>query len=333
MSSPSPKTNFESKDEEVEYVSQVPSKNILEANLINENRKLNDTIVSLSNKQNDTLTLQSQLQKEIESKEQTIDELTYQLNHFVNTENISRDEPGSLKNFDDNGAHSVRSSFSGSLYSLSSILNNDNDSTSGNSGVNVDSKKMLSIVINQRDLLKQKLKRAESQLAEKRKLLETADMNINKLKDKLNYFSKTQSRQNSLASRGSFDVESQVFKQNDVTLDFSDNAHRDSFSRRYSHFEEQSYLNRIHRYISNQFLKDPYKRGMAINYFILLHLVLLFILILQPLKEMHRTDIIKKKSKVGVYGKLSSNLPPTGGNVMHAPGKGNADPAAQNNML
>lgn len=332
MSSPSPKTNIE--NEEVKQVSKVASKNILEANLINENRKLNDTIVSLSNKQNDTLALQSQLQKEIESKEQTIDELTHQLNHFVNTENISGDELGSLKNFDDNDTHSVKSSFSGSMYSLSSLLNNDNDSTSGHSGVNVDSKKMLSIVINQRDLLKQKLKSAESQLAEKKKLLETADMNINKLKDKLNYFTKNQSRQSSFASRGSLDVESQMFKQNDVTLDFSDNARRDSFSRRYSHFEEQSYLNRIHRYISNQFLKDPYKRGMAINYFILLHLVLLFVLIAQPLKEKHRSDILKKGSTVDVSGKLSSNnLPPTGGNVMHAPGKGNAQQAAKNNML
>lgn len=334
MSSPSPKTNLEPEKEKIKYTSKNTSNNIIEANLINENRKLNDTIVSLSNKQNDLLAAQNQLKFEIETKEHTIAELTNQMNNFVNSDNISGDELGSLKNFNDNDTHSVKSSFSGSMYSINSLLNNDNESTTGSSGVNVDSKKMLSIVVNQRDLLKQKLKNAENQIVEQSKQLEKAYINIDKLKDKLNFFAKTQSRQSSLASKASFDMESQIFKHNDLSLDFSDTTRADSFSRRYSHFEEQSYLSRLHRYISNHFLKDSYKRGIVINYFILLHLIILFVIILHPLKQQNGTVVLNKVPKVDVSGKpTGSNLPPTGGNVMHAPGKGNAEQAAKNNII
>ncbi|KAL6933643.1 hypothetical protein ACO0R3_001415 [Hanseniaspora guilliermondii] len=334
MSSPSPKTAIKPESEDIKTYPKGNTSNILESNLINENRKLNDTIVSLSNKQHDLLESQSQLKAEIESKKHTIDELTNQMNNFVNHGNISADELSSLNNFDDNDASSFKSSFSTSMYSISSLLNHDSDNKPTNLGANVDSKKMLSIVINQRDLLKQRLKHTESQMLEKTRLLEAAEININKLKDKVAYFTKSQSRQSSLASKGSFDMESQIFNKNDITLDFSDSNHRDSFSRRYSNLEQQSYLNRIHRYISNKFLKDSYKRGIVINYFILLHLLLLVVLIVYPLRQQNTANYVNKDSTIGASGKASNNkLPPTGGNVMHAPGKGNAQQAAKNNML
>lgn len=335
MTSPSPKTTIQPENEERKsHYTRGNTNNILESNLINENRKLNDTIISLSNKQNDLLETQCQLKADIETKEHTIDVLTNQMNNFVNNGNISGDELSSLRNFDDNDASSVRSSFSTSMYSISSLLNHDPDNKSVNLGANVDSKKMLSIVVKQRDLLKQKLKHAETQILEKTRLLEAAEINTNKLKDKIAYFTKSQSRQGSLASKGSFDMESQIFNKDDITLDFSDSNHRDSFSRRYSHFEEQSYLNRAHRYISNKFLKDSYKRGIVINYFILLHLLLFVVLIVHPLRKQSITSYVSKESTVDTSGKVPNNkLPPTGGNVMHAPGKGNAQQAAKNNML
>lgn len=335
MSSPSPKTNIQPENEERK--TQYPkgnNSNILESNLINENRKLNDTIISLSNKQNDLLETQSQLKAAIETKEHAIDELTNQMNNFVNNGNISGDELSSLRNFDDNDAGSARSSFSTSMYSISSLLNYDPDNKSVNLGANVDSKKMLSIVVNQRDLLKQKLKQTETQMLEKNRLLEAAEIKINKLKDKVAYFTKSQTRQSSLSSKGSFDMESQIFNKDDVTLDFSDINHRESFSRRYSHLEEQSLMNRVHRYISNKFLKNSYKRGIVINYFILLHLVLFLLLIIHPLRKQSINSYVNKESTVETPAKVANNkLPPIGGNVMHAPGKGNAQQAAKNNML
>ncbi|OBA28719.1 hypothetical protein HANVADRAFT_51190 [Hanseniaspora valbyensis NRRL Y-1626] len=332
--------------EEIEDTT-ITSTGSLENNLIKTNRLLNHQVVTLKNKQQELVTLQHQLNKNLDQKNETIEELNSQLNKFLNDNedvfNIVKQDMNNTLKKDEVDNQSIRSSFSTSMYSLKSLMNNDNESISSHQSYNAgtssnkDPNKMIKILVHQRDVLKQKLNTIENQNLEKNKKIDTVQLENYKLKQRLDHLTKQQRRQSSVVSQSdlktlsNIDLEEQVYTDDERNEDYIIN------SRKYSAFNSKHSPSGIHGYIQKHILKNKSRKGLFINYIIVLHLLLL----LTPLfyffmgnstANQNLDNLLTSQNDLETIN-TNSNLPPSSGKVMHAPGKGNAEQAAKDPLL
>ncbi|XBW37255.1 hypothetical protein QEN19_002838 [Hanseniaspora menglaensis] len=316
-------------DEGEELRESLTSVSSLENSLIKTNRQLNHQVVTLKNKQQELIFHQNKLAKNLQEKEDKIGELNTQLNTFLNEENYDgnfTDYKFSLKK-DDFDNQSVKSNFSTSMYSVKSLMGNDNDSISSIQNGGKDPNKLVNILVNQRDMLKQKLKSTENIVSEANKKLDLMQIDNYKLKQQIEQLTINQKRSSSVISQNelkkilNLDLEGQMYSDDRENGEYIVN------SRKYSSSGSKFLRPGFHNYIENLFLRNKFRRGAVINYFLILHLILVVLLLVQTFKRTNSSIIIEDSASTLT---TASNLPPSGGKVMHAPGKGNAEQAAKN---
>lgn len=309
----------------------------LENNLIKTNRLLNHQVVALKNKQQELSFLQQQLNKQLEEKNETIEGLNFQVNKFLNDDFQTGDKKETINGIrkDDIDNQSVRSYLSSSMYSIKSLMNNDNESISSHQSTNtgntsIDPNKMINILISQRDVLKQKLKASENQNLEQNKTLDAVQLENYNLKQRLDYSGKQSNRQIGRMSQGDAHKMSTIDLEGQIHGEESD--HGDYFinSRKYSAFSLKKSKYNLHNFFEQRILNNSFRKSLVINYFIALHLVILLTIIFHPLATGSKAQAVDTTSIATIN---SANLPPSGGEVMHAPGKGNAEQAAKDPLL
>lgn len=309
----------------------------LENNLIKTNRLLNHQVVALKNKQQELSQLQQQLNKQLDEKNETIEGLNSQVNKFLNDDFEAGDKKENMNGFrkDDVDTQSARSYLSTSMYSLKSLMNNDNESISSHQSINtgnsnVDPSKMINILITQRDVLKQKLKASENQNLLQNKTLDAVQLENYNLKQRLEYSGKQGNRQLGRMSQGDVSRLSTIDLEGQRHGDVSEHGEYFINSRKYSAFSLKKSRFNIHSFIEDNILNNSFRKSLVINYFIALHLVILLTVIFHPLVVGSNGQV---QDSASVATSNNANLPPSGGEVMHAPGKGNAEQAAKDPLL